>query len=108
MNFNIEPWELPPDADAGRSSVPIEFGPVEWNGGPTMISARTVPTKSRQSLAFFHPHASEINYAVLINDALGTFKEHIDSKKLGRIIRQALEPKHPLWPTFKHLVAIYF
>lgn len=53
MNFNLEAWEVPPRADAENLSVPIEFGPLEWNGAPTMISARWLELDSDKALAFF-------------------------------------------------------
>ena len=58
MNFEIEPWEIPPGADASDVLVPIEFGPVEWNGVQTMISARWLELGSGNALAFFRPHES--------------------------------------------------
>ena len=93
MNFELESWEVPPGADANNLSVPIEFGPVEWNGKSTMMSARTVPTNVGKSLAFFRPHGAGINYAVLINDQFGEFKARVHGKKLERIVREALRPK---------------
>lgn len=93
MNFELESWEVPPGVDMSRASVPIEFGPVEWNGELTLVSARTVPNASRQSLVFFHPHAGGVNFAVLINDNFGVFKAQTHDKKLDRIVRETLRTK---------------
>ena len=68
MNFRLEPWEVPPGAAANNLSVAIEFGPVEWNGEPTMVSARWLELGSGEALAFFRPHCAHINYVVLDDD----------------------------------------
>lgn len=90
MNFELEPWEIPPGADASNLSVPIEFGPVEWNGEQTMISARTVPTKSRQSLAYFRPHAVEMNFVLMQGQRPNVF-ESINVGKLERVVKRAIK-----------------
>ena len=91
MNFELEPWEVPPGADAENLSVPIEFGPVEWNGEETMISARWLELESGEALAFFRPHCNEINYVVTRGDGIELFraKKHINSKTLGNVVRVA-------------------
>ena len=70
MNFKLEPWEIPPGADANNLSVPIEFGPIDWNGVQTMISARTVeiPTTRnlKWNLALVHPHSTKTNFMPLM------------------------------------------
>ena len=93
MNFKLEQWEIPSGADAENLSVPIEFGPVEWNGEQTMISARWLELDSGEALAFFHPHCAEINYVVLDdNDGL-LYERHksANSKTLGWRARQGIE-----------------
>ena len=41
VNFELEPWEVPPGVDAKNVSVAIEFGPMVWQGEATMVSARS-------------------------------------------------------------------
>ncbi len=93
MNFKIEAWEIPPGADANNLSMPIEFGPVDWDGAPTMISARWLEFASGEALAFFRPHSGAINYVVTREDnaPLVVSKKHVNSKTLGRIARGALD-----------------
>ena len=93
MNFELEPWELPPGADIENVSVPIEFGPIEWRGEPTMVSARWLPTTKKSSLVYFRLHSKNFNFTVLQNDGFGAFKARLHGKKLERIVRKALEPK---------------
>ena len=92
MNFELESWEVPPGADADNLSVPIEFGPVDWNGESTMISARWLELDSGEALAFFRPHETGINYVVLDgNDGLLYQKSKgTNSKTLGWRARLAI------------------
>ncbi len=92
MNFRLEPWEIPPNADASNLSVPIEFGPVEWNKRQTMISARWLELESGEALAFFRPHCDAINYAVTREDKTPHYvaNKHVNSKNLGQTVRVAL------------------
>ena len=92
MNFRLEAWEVPPDADASNLSVPIEFGPIEWQGAPTMISARWLELPSGEALAFFHAHSCAMNFVVTLGDGttLIRLRKHINSKNLGNIVRIAL------------------
>ena len=92
MNFNVEAWEVPPGADANNLSVPIEFGPVEWNGAQTRISVRRLQLEAGAALAFFRPHNGQMNYVVTHgNDApVPVTEKHGNSKTLGLIVRAAL------------------
>ena len=92
MNFEIEKWEVPPGADTENLSVPIEFGPVEWNGAQTMISARWLELDSGEALAFFRPHCGAINYVVTHSEGIALYwvRKHINSKNLGELVRLAM------------------
>lgn len=89
MNFRLEPWEIPPGANANNLSVPIEFGPLEWNGEQTMISARWLELDSGEALAFFRPHEGEINYVVtdIFGHSLHRAQKRINNKILGQMTR---------------------
>ena len=91
MNFELETWEIPPDADADNLSVAIEFGPVEWQGEPTLVSARWLELASGEAFAFFRPHSDPINFVVTREDntPLRIARKHVNSKVLGRIARVA-------------------
>ena len=92
MNFKIESWEVPPGANAENLSVPIEFGPIEWNGEQTLISARWLELSSGEALAFFRPHKMKINYVVTREDKTPLYvaNKHVNSKTLGQTVRAAL------------------
>ena len=95
MNFELEKWEVPPDADANSLSVPIEFGPIEWQGAqqgaPTMVSARWLELPSGEALAFFHAHATGTNYVVTYaSTSLHRRKKRVNSKALGELVRSAI------------------
>ena len=91
MNFRLEKWEVPPGADIENVSVPIEFGPVEWNSEQTRVSARWLEFKSGEALAFFRPHCDAINYVVTREDEtlLHMASKHVNSKILGQTVRSA-------------------
>lgn len=95
MEFKIETWEVPPGVDANQMTVPIEFGPVEWNGAQTLISARWLELPSGEALAFFRPHMGGMNFVVTREDgtALPVAKKHVNSKRLGQIVRAAPEER---------------
>ena len=92
MNFKLESWEVPPGADAENLSVPIEFGPVEWQAEQTMISARWLEVEAGKALAFFRPHSSAINYVLTHSEgtALYWVRQRINSKNLGELVRMAM------------------
>lgn len=94
MNFEIEIWEVPPGADANNLSVPIEFGPIDWNGEMAMISARWLELDSGEALAFFRPHESGINFVVTSERGL-LYQRHkrINSKTLGERARFGMEKR---------------
>ena len=90
MLFELEPWEIPPDADIANWSVPIEFGSIEWQGAQTMVSARWLELSSGEASAFFRAHATGINYVVTYaKTALHRRKKRINSKALGELVREA-------------------
>ncbi len=66
MNFNVEPWERPPDAVRGavRDGLTdvIEIGPVNWHGAQTLVSLHLLRLVSGEMIPFFHPHASGVNF----------------------------------------------
>lgn len=92
MNFEIEEWEIPPGADASNLSVPIEFGPVEWNGAETIISARTVKVADRHEMVFFRPHCGSTNFIILAKWAMCPYYRHyLRRKKNPNELQQIIE-----------------
>lgn len=89
--FLLEAWEVPVGRDATKTPARVEFGPVEWNGEKTMISALGVRLQSREVVAFFHPDGVEANFAVLQGQSLCPFSSQLDIGKLERIVRQSIK-----------------
>lgn len=87
MNFRLEPWEISPENEEG-TEVSVEFGPVEWKGQNTMVSARWA-LMSYTTRAYVRFHQSDINYVVIRNKRVVRF-ERTNSKILGRVARQAI------------------
>ncbi len=89
--FRLEPWELPTQVEIKKTSSPIEFGPIEWNGEKTSISARTVRFASNQIWAFFRPLNVEANFVVASSSTNYSSHPQIDAGKLERIVRKAIK-----------------
>lgn len=69
MNFELESWEIPPTAVTGKLTDATEYGPLNWRGETTMVSARLVPLNSQGlAWAFFRPHAGTTNFVALQNN----------------------------------------
>ncbi|BCM92788.1 hypothetical protein IAD21_04670 [Abditibacteriota bacterium] len=90
-DFRLEVWERPPNTEIRKISSPIEFGPVEWNGEKTMISARTVRFSSSQARAFFRPHRAEANFVISSGQTIYGFQAQMEGGKLERVVRKAVK-----------------
>ncbi len=89
-DFELQPWEVPQGTEVGDAQTFVTFGPLLFQGLPTMFRLRLVAFGERFNVVFVRPQESQTNYVLLREEKaipLG-FKAKVSQTKAARSITE--------------------